>query len=982
MTEINDPNDQLTPRVQIQYSPDSYRQSLVGKTLRNYEIIGEIAAGNYGVIYQAKQPSVNRDVAIKMILPELTDNTEFAKRFEREAQIIAQLEHPHIVPLYDYWQDENGAFIVMRLLKHGSLRDVLDRKEPLSLPQISRIFTQIAEALSAAHQANVVHRDLKPGNILLDERGNAYLTDFGIAKNINANTSATRTGGIIGTPAYLAPEQIMEDAVTPQTDIYSLGIMLYELLTGQLPFRNMPIAQMMVKHLQDPVPDLGEIHSELPGELNRIVQKATHKSPSGRYDTVMKMAAEIRAAVSRTTETPMLNFNTARPGLAKSGSSAQPVDRNRYYLMQHVYAFWVEGVLENSLHGAALIQLGMKQGENAIEHPWDTLLRITNSPLETLPPGTRILEAFDKLTGKLLILGEPGGGKTTTLIELARDLLERATDSPDHPIPVIFNLSSWAESPRPLADWLVDELQSKYQVPSELAAQWVREDAILPLLDGLDEVALAQRDACVQAINHYRDQHGFVDMVVCSRIVDYDELTTKLKLNGAVVLQPLSDDQIDLYLARLGEKMQGVRLLLEENAALRQMSQSPLMLSVITLAYWDRSREDLPDANTPEDQSRQLFDVYVTRMFERRVGEKLYTPALTQRYLSWLAQQMRARSQSVFLIEKMQPTWLSPDEHRQYNRTILAFGVISQALIWGVVSFFTGPALNVPDRWAALVAFGLAGGVAGFILTTRHWQRFYGPLIAGIALGLARGLTVEPAPGVHGSFLEGLGVAVLISITLTIATQLLKRTGTSHTHIAPVEALNFSLSRIRPLAGLAGFLAGVMAALSFGLIGDTLPPMDMLALGMIGGGGIAAIAGLFMSGFNSSEVSETTRPNEGIQRSWQNAIRSALLLMLIFFLVSTLATAPTRSLSFGLVLGVFSAMTLGLSGSIIFGGFSVIQHACLRWVLYRRGHIPWNYAHFLDYANLLIFLRKVGGGYIFVHRSLMEYFANQPKTKP
>ena len=157
---------------------------LSGRTIRGYELREQIGAGGYGAIYKAYQPAVEREVAIKVILPEHAGKPEFAQRFENEARLVAQLEHPYIIPLHDYWHDDDGAFLVMRWLRGGSLRDALKQDGAWSPEQTAHLLDQIAAALAVAHKAGIVHRDLKPDNILLDEHGNAFLTDFGIAKDM------------------------------------------------------------------------------------------------------------------------------------------------------------------------------------------------------------------------------------------------------------------------------------------------------------------------------------------------------------------------------------------------------------------------------------------------------------------------------------------------------------------------------------------------------------------------------------------------------------------------------------------------------------------------------------------------------------------------------------------------------------------------------------------------------------------------------
>ncbi len=278
-------------------SPD-----LSGQTIKGYELQERIGQGGFGAVYRAYQPAVRREVAIKVILPEYVNHPEFIRRFEAEAQIIARLEHLHIVPLYDYWRDSDGAFLVMRWLRGGSLRAALDR-EGWPLPEVPRLVDQICLALAVAHRQGVIHRDLKPDNVLLDEERNAYLADFGIARDLQNITQINtlyadeeQQGRLMGSPYYLSPEQIKTAPVTPQTDIYSLGIVLYEILTGKTPFHGLPLSTLITKHLQEPLPHLHEARPDLPEAINQVIARATAKEPADRYPSVMALNADFRQA--------------------------------------------------------------------------------------------------------------------------------------------------------------------------------------------------------------------------------------------------------------------------------------------------------------------------------------------------------------------------------------------------------------------------------------------------------------------------------------------------------------------------------------------------------------------------------------------------------------------------------------------------------------------------------------------------------------
>jgi WD40 repeat protein/serine/threonine protein kinase/DNA-binding XRE family transcriptional regulator len=266
---------------------------------RGYELRERIGVGGFGTVYRAEQPGVGREVAVKVILPIYANHPEFIRRFEAEAQIVARLEHPHIVPLYDFWREPDGAYLVMRYMRGGSLHAALS-SGPLPLDNCTRILDQLAAALAVAHRAGVVHRDLKPANVLLDEEGNAYLADFGIAKDPERPDpdDQTKPDIILGSLAYLSPEQIRDEPVTPRTDIYSLGVLLYEILTGKQPFATSPPAELFRKQLHEPLPALQERRPGLPAALDAVIRRATAKEPAERYANAASLLADWRQATA------------------------------------------------------------------------------------------------------------------------------------------------------------------------------------------------------------------------------------------------------------------------------------------------------------------------------------------------------------------------------------------------------------------------------------------------------------------------------------------------------------------------------------------------------------------------------------------------------------------------------------------------------------------------------------------------------------
>ena len=265
------------------------------QTIRGYELQEIIGQGGFGAVYRAHQPIVDRDVAIKVILPKYSNDPDFIRNFETEARLVARLEHPFIVPLFDYWRDPEGAFLVMRYFGKGSLQGLLRQKRVLSLAETTKIVEQLGSALDIAHHYNVIHRDIKPANILLDDAGNAYLTDFGIARQLDDDTQGQEE--VSGTIAYLSPEVLEGGSTSPQSDIYALGLVTYEMLAGKHPFRAESVLQMMRAHIQEELPPVAEV----PPAVNTVLLKAAAKKPNERYASAGEMATALKEAVTAET---------------------------------------------------------------------------------------------------------------------------------------------------------------------------------------------------------------------------------------------------------------------------------------------------------------------------------------------------------------------------------------------------------------------------------------------------------------------------------------------------------------------------------------------------------------------------------------------------------------------------------------------------------------------------------------------------------
>jgi hypothetical protein len=243
------------------------------------------------------------------------------------------------------------------------------------------------------------------------------------------------------------------------------------------------------------------------------------------------------------------------------------------------------------------------------------------------------------------------------LLELARDLLTRATNDDSQPIPVVFPLSTWAEKRKPLSEWLEDELNLRYDIPRAIAKEWVESDQVLPLLDGLDKVKAGNRVACVDAINAFRQSHGLLPLAITSRTADYEALADPLRLHWAILVRPLTRNQVTAYLADLGLAGEPVRLAVQEDPSLWELLDSPLLLNVISVTYATKPDAPAMECGTMADRRDHLFGSYVSQALKRRsVGP--YKPEQTIRWLGWLADQMAKHSQTVFYLERLQEDWL------------------------------------------------------------------------------------------------------------------------------------------------------------------------------------------------------------------------------------------------------------------------------------------------------------------------------------
>jgi serine/threonine protein kinase len=277
-----------------------------GSVVAGYRIEGVLGRGGMGVVYRATQLSLDRPVAVKVIAPELAGDVTFRARFKRESRIAASIEHPNVIPVYEAGEGEGLLFLTTRYVEGTDLRALLEADGTLEPARAARLLAQVAAALAAAHRRDLMHRDVKPANVLVDRedgREHAYLTDFGIARHVAATSALTATGSVVGTLDYLAPERIMEGGGDARADVYALGCVLFQVLTGSVPYPRDHDAAKMYAHLNAPVPDARELKDTVPDALADLAMRAMAKEPDARIDSAAELAERLLAAAD-TRESP------------------------------------------------------------------------------------------------------------------------------------------------------------------------------------------------------------------------------------------------------------------------------------------------------------------------------------------------------------------------------------------------------------------------------------------------------------------------------------------------------------------------------------------------------------------------------------------------------------------------------------------------------------------------------------------------------
>lgn len=271
-------------------------EEVVGKNFGPYKIVAPLGGGGMATVYRGYQPGMDRYVAIKVLPPAYALDSKFVERFRREARTIAKLEHPHILPVHDFGEAQGSLYLVMRLIETGTLHDRMEAG-PLPLDEAGKVIAQLADALDYAHSQGVIHRDLKPSNVLIDRRGDCFLADFGIAKLLQ-ESAFTTSGSLLGTPQYVSPEQVFGQPVDHRSDLYALGVMLYQMTAGRLPFEADTAMAMALKHAHEPPLPPRAANPNIPPALETVILRALEKNPDDRFQSGLEFARAVKSALS------------------------------------------------------------------------------------------------------------------------------------------------------------------------------------------------------------------------------------------------------------------------------------------------------------------------------------------------------------------------------------------------------------------------------------------------------------------------------------------------------------------------------------------------------------------------------------------------------------------------------------------------------------------------------------------------------------
>jgi len=582
--------------------------------------------------------------------------------------------------------------------------------------------------------------------------------------------------------------------------------------------------------------------------------------------------------------------------------------------------------LESSLNENIFIRLTKHEEPQQVCPSWLNDVKTSKKRGSSIFQGREDIQSvFQKNYGRLLILGPPGVGKTTTLLKLAETLIDKANRTKNEPIPVILNLSSWLDDGLSLEQWIVHELKKKHGVRADIGKKIIRQGKIIPLLDGLDELASSAQAKRIEKINLFLDPASETKyFVVCSRLKSYNSCQKLLELNSAVILQALTNEQIESYLEDTNNSALWYNICADGN--LMELAKIPLFLNIMILSFADLDFETWKNISSSAQRLSYLFDAYINRMLHHNLQGKHPKREDTIRWLAYLAFQLEAHNETELFIEKIQPSWF----RNKYQK--ISYG-ITFGLIYGS-------------------AIGVTAGFIGYLLAGRE---------IGLSLGFVFGLEW---------FLVGVG----LSLNIQRLSSFLKGVFNIDSEtIATVETIRFSLTKAKAKKRGSIITGLLVSFIVGGFISFIRENLNGFWLGILIGMTVG-ITLMITRGLTGPEIDNRSVPNQGIRQSVKNMILLSIISAPANFIL-TLQLQLFIMQHTDLVQAVLLTLLIGFAFGLGEGGIPAIQHFCVRLICWISRVLPWNCSGFLDYATERLFLQRVGGGYRFIHKFLEEYFA-------
>ena len=940
-----------------------------------YIVERRLGHGGMGTVYLAEDTVLGRLVALKVLDERDGDaGTTHRTRLLREARLAARLENERIARIYDVGEHECRAFVAMEYVRGVTLRAWMTERR--SIAQVAGVLRQIAEGLAALHASGIVHRDLKPENVMLTTAEGVKLLDFGLATDLarvpddpEAPATAAQADPVgssfVGTPAYMAPETCSGEKPDARADIFALGIIAYELIAGERPFQGGTLPALL-RAIRERAPSFdGNAWQGLP--LRDVVERMLQRQPYARYpDGAATLEALRRLEVAPASSPPQVD-----PAPPKSVAGVTPGSSRGLseleILTSKVERFWLDSVLARS-ELAGLLPQRRTLDFTFVSGDWERQYRAMHDVREpVIEVEGSLVDLFEDVGRLLLVLGDAGCGKTLNLLVLARYLLRTHAEQ-GTAVPVVLTLSTWRKGAR-LETWLSEELGSIYQVPWHTAQTWIQSNTLSFLLDGLDEVPVALRSECVEAINAFVTTFRPPALVVTSRVDACRTTEVRTLLNAAVQLHTFTEAQVESFVATRDDVTRDrLRRTFGADERVLEMMRTPLLLNLLVRVH-EGNNPATSSWEASDAVSSQICRLYVREVGLRGRGMNASRLSSIEHDLRWMAGLMNHENRAIFRVEDLQPWSLRSAAARTayfVSTRIIAAGTFGAATVLAIGhsplqngGFSTSVAFAVR---LALVGSAVAGSMYAILALLRMSSaRRAAPaggasvvrLMGRAAFALGCGIVIAAALPGHSSTavtIMGIEFGLLASVALGFGRPTDGRDIRTH-------------QRRRWIAAVAARRAPIVAVVVLAATITTMVVENSIAaivIGLVVVAGSTALAGL------SDVVPPGDHVNSGIHATLSAATRACFLTIA----GCTLIFGPAYGVGYGVEVGV----ALGTLAGLRFGGIDALYHYVLRLVLFLESGTAAKLARQLDAASEAGVLRKVGGGYIFMHRLLLEHY--------